>query len=53
MRLISERRPATRIVLMTGHADVPALQTAAEHATLLRKPFTLEQLTAAVTGDGE
>jgi CheY-like chemotaxis protein len=52
MRLISERRPATRIVLMTGHADVPALQTAAERARLLRKPFTVEQLTAAVTGDG-
>jgi CheY-like chemotaxis protein len=41
-------RPALRVALITGHADADALAGAAGGLPLLRKPFRLAELAAAV-----
>lgn len=48
LRLVRARRAALPIVIMSGNADTKALEEEASRDSVLRKPFTLEELAAKI-----
>ena len=50
-RAAQERQPGIKVLMVSGYADSAAVEAALGSARLLRKPFDLAELGAAVARD--
>ena len=50
VRQLRQRRPALRVLFITGYAETSVLGTQTGSDPVLKKPFNREALAAAVTG---